>query len=78
MSSITLNFNNRKDIELVLSLMRRMHIHFEVATPVEPTINQKDASVDALFGSWQSNLSADEMVNMIYEARVNQTKIAEL
>jgi hypothetical protein len=78
MSSITLNFNNRKDIELMLSLLRRMHFNFEVATPVEPPHNPKDAAVDALFGSWESNLSADEMVKMIYDGRVNQTKTVEL
>ena len=78
MSSITLNFNNWKDIEFVLSLLRRLHINFEVATPIEPVPNPKDAAVDALFGSWESNLSADEMVEMIYDGRVNQTKIVEL
>jgi hypothetical protein len=78
MSSITLNFNNRKDIEFVLSLLRRMQIHFEVAAPIKPVRNPKDAAVDALFGSWESDLSADEMVDMIYEGRINKTKIAEL
>ena len=78
MSSITLNFNNRTDIEVMLSLLRRMHINFEVATPVEPVPNPKDAAVDALFGSWESNLSADELVKMIYDERINQTKIVEL
>ena len=78
MSSITLNFNNRTDIEIMLSLLRRMHINFEVTTPIEPVPNPKDAAVDALFGSWESNLSADEMVEMIYQGRVNQTKIVGL
>ena len=73
MSSITLNFNNRKDIEFVLSLLRRMQIHFEVAAPIKRVPNPKDAAVDALFGSWESDLSADEMVDMIYEGRINKT-----
>ncbi len=78
MSSITLNFSNRKDIELMLSLLRRMHINFEVAAPIERVPNAQDAAVDALFGSWTSDLSADEMIEMIYEGRVNQTKMVEL
>ncbi len=78
MSSITLNFNNLKDIELMLSFLQRMHINFEVATAVEAISNPKDAAVDALSGSWESNLSADEMVKMIYDGRVNQTKMVEL
>jgi hypothetical protein len=78
MSSITLNFNNRKDIEFVLSLLRRMQIHFEVAAPIKPIPNPKDAAIDMLFGSWESDLSADEMVDMIYDGRINKTKIAEL
>lgn len=78
MSSITLNFNNGKDIEFVLSLLRRMRIHFEVAAPIKSAPNSKDAAVDALFGSWESDLSADEMVDMIYEGRINKTKITEL
>ena len=77
MTTVILKLRNNKEVNFLLDLLNRLHISFEwgeekTVKPLPPEQN-KD-SIAELYGSWQSNLSSDELASSIRAARVNQTR----
>ena len=82
MRIITIQFTDKKEYQFVLNLLRRLNIKFvwreEKDSLVNSDPNTNENIVKDLFGSWPSDKSSDELVKMIYEARVNQTREVNL
>ena len=77
MTTVILKLKNNKEVNFLLDLLNRLHISFEwgeekIVKPL-PSEQNKD-SIAELYGSWQSNLSSDEIASSIRAARVNQTR----
>ena len=75
MKVVTLKLKNQREWNFLKGLLQRLNVRFEMLD-FEPTtpIPQND-SISELFGSWKSEESSDELIKMIYEARVNYQKI---
>ncbi len=75
MKVITIKFNDAGEWNFLLELLKRLNFHFEWS---EHTVANKKKDypdvVAKLFGSFPSDKSSDELVKMLYEARVNQTR----
>jgi hypothetical protein len=71
MKIITLTFNNNRDWHFLLDLLNRLKLSFEwrEEKPVKPNDESDDDLISELAGSWESNLTPDEMVDSIYSAR---------
>lgn len=79
MKVITIKFENAGEWKFLLNLLRRLNLRFEwkEETVELPNDNKPDASPDVvakLFGSFHSELSPDEFVKSLYDARVNQAR----
>lgn len=77
MKIITIKFNDANEWNFLLQLLKRLNLHFEwkeeVAPAKKPEISSPDI-VSQLYGSLPSNLTSDEFVKSLYDARVNQTR----
>lgn len=79
MQIITIQFNDKKESQFVMNLLRRLNIHFEWKEEKMPEASSlKPDPVTELFGSWVSDKSSDEQVQSIYEARINQNRAVTL
>jgi hypothetical protein len=79
MKVITIKFENAREWKFLLDLVRRLNLRFEwkEETVELPKDKKPDTSPDIvakLFGSFHSELSPDELVKSLYDARVNQTR----
>ncbi len=77
MKVIRLKLNSPSEWQFLMDLLRRLHISFEwqeeKVMPVQNGLPLED-TVAALFGSWPSDKSSDELVSNIMDARVNQSR----
>ncbi len=76
MKVVTLKLRSHSEWEFVSDLLRRLHIRFEWKEEISTTkknLNGKDP-IAALYGSWPSDKSSDELAEDIRAARVNQTR----
>jgi hypothetical protein len=76
MKSITIKFEDAKEWQFLLELLKRLNLSFDwkeeaivKKAPMPPT-----DPVSLLFGSFPSDKSSDELVQSIYGARMNQTR----
>jgi hypothetical protein len=77
MKVITIKFNDSAEWRFLLDLLKRLHFNFEWKEESAVRKKQVDTSPDLvskLFGSYPSDKSSDELVNSLYDARVNQTR----
>ena len=77
MKIITIKFDNASEWQFMLELLKSLNFRFEWKE-VPNIQKEKDKNgedlVSKLFGSFPSDLSSDELVQSIYEARINQTR----
>ena len=76
MKVVTLKLRSHSEWEFLSDLLRRLHIHFEWKEEIATTKKNLNGSdlITALYGSWPSDKSSDELAESIREARVNQTR----
>ena len=76
MTTVILKLKNTKEVGFLLDLLNRLHISFEwrEEKTAKPSPQLPNDIISELYGSWQSNLSSDELASSIRDARVNQTR----
>ena len=74
MTTVILKIKNTKEINFLLDLLTRLHISFEWREEEKTTKPLPKDIISELYGSWDSNLSSDELASSIREARVNQSR----
>jgi hypothetical protein len=81
MKVITLKLKNNREWEFLHNLLKRLKVPFEWKE-ITPQKKGKQPSanniIDELYGGWQSDKSSDEIIQSIYEARVNQLREIQL
>ncbi|GAB4250660.1 MAG: hypothetical protein Kow0027_14180 [Saprospiraceae bacterium] len=81
MKVITIKFDNASDWRFLLELLKRLNIRFEWKEETDSSKKKENPPsdlVDQLFGSFPSDLTSDEFVKTLYDARVNQTREVRL
>ncbi|TAK48232.1 MAG: hypothetical protein EPO28_01265 [Saprospiraceae bacterium] len=77
MKIVTIKFNDANEWNFLLQLLRRLNFHFEWKEEAAPPKKEEPSPSDLvsqLYGSLPSNLTSDEFVKSLYDARVNQTR----
>jgi hypothetical protein len=76
MKVVTLKLRSPSEWEFLSDLLRRLHISFEWKEETSTRKNDLNGSdpITALYGSWPSDKSSDELAESIRSARVNQTR----
>lgn len=77
MKIITIKLRNQNEWQFLLDLLRRLNINFEWREEKKGSGKAPPPNTDAisaLFGSWPSDKSSDEVIESILDARVSQTR----
>lgn len=77
-TTLVLEPTNDSDLHLLLSLAQRLGVKVTASPAAKMSLEERERRFMALFGSWQSDETGDEINKMLQESRQNNRPDVEL
>jgi len=73
---ISIELNSPQEFEFLVNLLKRLKVAFRVEE--KATTSDDKPTVDEVFGSWEMEASADELIELIESSRTSSDRTFDL